>query len=376
MGKLQCISELQARKDEVQLDLQTLERQLGYFAIKEELKNITKDVLDSYADFEEEIEDIRKDQQSIQKLDVDRVGVENSIKIAKETKAELQNQSNLLYLSIGQSLFENYSPSYAEAFGATYTNIGVIDLKIAESKSKEENYKEENVATSFFGKILSGAKIGLKKNQIVLQSQKKESLIIQGALNAIEKGFLDALDKNNELDTETKTLFAEFLDISNDLKEQDRLLETYVQEEKAIKASLDQLGVGISVQGRIKTLDSDISKIESERDIFCTTAGHDYACRYVSPDAEIVVDFPKKTERLLSNIQQYKKAIVSLSRKIEIADIEQGIANEEKEIEENKEKIENLQNEVNNLQSTVKLKTEEIHVLKKKLEELKKQEEV
>ncbi len=381
MNKRSNIAKIEKSKEEALFFLQKTEASLGQFVLEKKDKTISKDIFDSYASFATEIDSFYALQESIQSLDLEYTAIKKKIFEEKALKDELEKDEHSLYVQMGQSLFEHYTPLIADVFGKVYTSVCVEDRKIAEAKEKESLYLDEKEEKGVISRIVSSAKVGVTKAHIEALVQKRNQLLLNGAKSVIDSGVLAQLVETKKIDSNMELLFETFTATHKELKELEANAERLSLNANAIKSSLEKAGVTTTVQRRLSAIDKVIHQKHSEKDVFCAKVGHEYAFKYVSPDGEILVDFPKGLEEFLLEIQKTRYIIVSLSRQIEIENISVSIEKNETEHkilcekkEANIQKINKINDE--NKDIDVKLQENSLHKndLEKKLSVLKKEE--
>ncbi len=376
---MESLSELQKNTF---LSLLKLESELGHYVFKKKEKSVSKEILDSYWAFNKEADSFRELQDTIRSLDTEHAEIKVQISELKILQKNLQKEIKSMYLLIGKALFEKYTPVIADVFGKEYTQICVEDRKIAEAKEKEEGYRSDTEKNTVFSKIVNQAKIGATKAQVAAFEQKKEHLFEQGAKSAIDSGKLVQLVKKDFQDIEVKKLLDTFSQKHKDVIALERSLENLSLNDGAIKSSLEKAGVSSSPKKRLQALDRLIEQKRLEQDDFCAKNGHEYASRYVSPDGEVLVEFPKGLDKMLLDIQVHKRQILSLSRLIEIENAKKEIEKVQKEKEyllkdkdSNIQKIQKLQTNNVNIDTLLVEKNELQNELNKKITILEKEEE-
>ncbi len=382
MRKKQHINELQQNKNECMSSLESIEISVGHHICVKKDKSLEKKVLKTYDNFNQEIEAFHKMQETILSLDSERNELKESIEAKKAIRVDLQKDIQLMYEQIGQALYENYNPSIADVFGKEYTELSVIEHKKEDALLQEESLSETSSSAGFFSRIISHVKTGAIKTHVSTIENKRKSLLVQGAKSTIETGRLSELLGSKKLSDDIEVLYNAFENNQKALHDTELAIDSLSINEKAIKTSLEKMGVSFTVQRRISIIDKQIEEKHSEQDSFCATVGHDYVARYVSPDGDAIADFPKDLEGFLQSIQEHRYTIASLSRKIEIEhkrnEIEAILVDNDAlqvKIEDNTKKIEALRLENENMEAIIKEKNKEKSELEKKLTELMKEEE-
>ncbi|MFI3258402.1 MAG: hypothetical protein R3Y36_08915 [Spirochaetales bacterium] len=347
MSNAGTLSDLKKAKKDAQATLYSLEAELAHNVFKSQNKLTDDKFYNTYDSFTQDMHNFRAMQKTINELAEEDKNISGAIKDAKKIIATAKSQLPEIYANLGDALFAGYTVDYIDFFGETYTEVANLQQKINTAEAKEN---DSDSTQPFFARLLKHVKRGTAKGQIVLYEQKKKKLLEQGAKNALESGKAEKLFNDKELDSNSTTVFATYLEVKKNLAHYEEVSEKLVLEEESIKASLEKNGVTASPHRQIQQLDRQIKQKELEQNEFCATQGHQYACRYISPDGEIIVEFPEEVKIFLAGIQTQRLAIISLSRQIEILMLEEDIEKAKKHIESynnevvaNNEKIEALQ---------------------------------
>ncbi len=375
MSKKSIIEELEKNKNEACDSLHAVEVEVGHYIFKKKDKAISKENVDEYISFNTVIESLHEEKNTIITLDTEVSEARSSILLLKETKAIKEKELFVMQAEMGELLFKNYSPIIADIFGKTYTDVSVEDRKILEANEKGFSKGEES--SGFMSRVLNMARSGVAKTQLSLIEQRRSSLLHKGAKKALESNELKDIILANQLGEDTKKFYEEYVSVQSEINEITENLDNQLQHEKSLRASIEKVSGGLSVQKQLALHDKQIERKYSEQDDFCASIGHDYATRYVSPDGETLAVFPKGFEGFLTNIQDHRYTILSLSRQIEIENTKIAIAELVSENnllqskkEDNSQKIESLQVENAGFDATIKEKNKEKIELEKKLDEL------
>lgn len=383
MSEKTTMSTLKKSKKEVQTILHSLEIEIGHYLLKKPEKSLQKDVLTTYTSFNIDIDGLHATQENILNLVEERKTLQTEIVEQKKLVSTLCAQLPDIHKSLGQSLFLGYTAAYSDCFGSTYTQIAVQDQKIAAERKKESDIRNDLDNASFFPRIIKQVKAGVVKNQVNIYEEKRNELLLQGGKNASESKKLEKLLEESQLDNDSKNILTEYLKLQEIIDINQTTLETLTSTEKAVAADLSKNGANPFAQKRIQNIQKEVEQKKVEQNEFSATQGHEYACRYVSPDGEGIVEFPSDTAKNLSSIQKKRIAIVSLSRRIEILRLSQVIEDSEnksksyaRSVISNKEKITSLEHQNEELASKIKTTKSEQKMLVTKKGVLEDEEKV
>ncbi len=374
--------ELQKNKQEAVSELLNLESHLGHYIFTKKDKTIDKNLLSEYTHFNAEVDVFRDLQSNIRALDSEQKELKAKITEMKALQINLKKEVKSMYLEIGKALFDKYTPAISDIFGKTYTQICIEQRKISEAKEKEALYRKDDENNGIFSRLVNQAKRGAVKAQVAAFEQKRVQLYEQGAKIFVESGKIPELVKSDFFDKTVRKLLEDFNKKHQDLSAVERNLENLTLNDGAVKSSLEKAGVSSTVKKRLIAIDVLIEQKLLEQDDFCSKHGHDYVSRYVSPDAEILVDLPKGLDKKLLEIQDCKRKVLSITRQIDIENMLQSIEKAqkqqelmEKEKESNMLKISKLESENVSILERIKEKVKEENNLKKRIEELIKEEQ-
>lgn len=372
---------LKKSKKEAQSTLHCLEIEIGHYLLKKPEKSIQKDVLKTYKSFDQDIDAFRATQENINALAEERKNLQMQMTELKSLMSSVKGQLPDVYKLLGESLFSNYTAAYSDFFGSIYTQTAVQDQKIAAEHKKEDAIRDDMDKASFIPRILKHVQAGAAKTQATFDEQKRDSSLIKGAKAAIESGKLVKLSQEKQLDENSENVLNEYLDLQKTLTTHQASFEALALNESGVVTSLAKNGTSGSPQKRIQSIEKEIGQKKVEQDEFSATQGHEYTCRYVSPDGETIVAFPADIVEVLSNIQTQKLLMMSFSRQIEILGIEKATEDGEKRIQSysrtisvNNDKVTSLQHQNDELASKIKTAKSEQKVRNAKKEALEAEE--
>lgn len=381
MSEKTTISTLKKGKKEAQSTLHSLEIEIGHYLLKNPEKSMNKGVIKTYESFNTDMDEFRAVQETINTLAEERKDLQMQMVEVRKQITTVKGEFPDVYKTLGKTLFSGYTAAYSECFGSTYTQIAVQEQKIAAEHKKEDTLHDEMDKASFIPRILKQVQAGAVKTQLSVYEQKLTTLLTKGAKAAIEGEKLEKLLEENQLDEDSANALNEYLELQKTVRAHEVEIDTLTLNEGGIKTSLEKIGVTATPVKRIQSIEKEINQKKLDQDEFSATQGHEYSCRYVSPDGEIIAEFPADIASNLSSIQKEKLAMMSFSRQIEILGIEKTVVDGEKRIQSysrtistNTDKVASLQQQNEELESKIKTAKSEQKALHAKKDALEAEE--
>jgi hypothetical protein len=366
---------IKREKEIIEKNINNTERDCGHQLCQNtNTQLVTKSEKATYYSYEEKNNQIRDNMKTIRELVEKLHEINKAASETHDTETELIGQWDGWYKTLGQMMYRHYTPLFESVFGEYYTKAQAQQKKRDEAENTAGNVKKNMEKQGFFSRLFLQVKYVSTHNTIASYDNRFNAFLEKGGKSAYNSAELSSLINHDEVDATVRRAYYSCVKLEKDIADEHKNGIDLLENEKTIKAQLDEFGVSGFGEKRLQQLRREIDSNVKEQNKYASEKAHIFANMYVEENGTVKKDFPEEFCSALSMIADLRMEQVSVNRRIQIQELVEQItaANRQliintRKIKGNTKKIETLT--VQNQELSVKNDT--LQVQKKDWENLK-----
>lgn len=278
---------------------------------------------------------------------------------AKRCAQELQTLADEQYEAFGKALFAEYEEALCEDFDDAYANANNLTLQAETLQAEIDECNAKISAANFFNKLMIQVRLTKINADYARLNAKINHVLALGAKKLVSN---DDTFKDKNFSDNVKQCYETARAFFEDQKRKEDALNANAKEEASLKAELISLGATDATgKKRILALKADIKQTEDEIKNLAIIVGTKYANLYCTKEGEEILACTGLCSDLVKKVQEERKALLSLKRRIEIFKLSAAEEEAEKKIASFKNDAEDIKRRIADLQEQGVLIEEKIN---------------
>ncbi|OJF77063.1 MAG: hypothetical protein BKP49_04205 [Treponema sp. CETP13] len=340
MRESRAVLALQKEKETIEKNIQLVKQDCGHQLLSNTSTTITsKSERATYFGFKEENIKIRTDIESIRNLQVLINEADSSVNKARENENSLSKQWSFWFKTLGQMMYQHYTPVFESIFGEYYTKAQIQKNKLLEAEKNVTDVKKSMSTQGFFAKLFSHVKYVSTNNIAITYENRFNTLLEKGGEAAFEDEKFPSILEHDEIEEVVRRSYKSCLKLKEDISVQHEEVEKLLEKKESLEAQLQDYDVASHTEKRLQELRRKIDTNVKSQNEYAAKIAEKFIDEYVDENGTVLKDFPQEFGSTLNELADLRMTFVSLERRIKIQELLANITSAERELISNKKKI-------------------------------------